>query len=279
VIEVAFHGVRGSTPCCGEAVRRYGGNTSCVSVHREGAPPIVFDLGTGLRQFGLEQGTAEPYQGTILLSHLHWDHVQGLPFFIPLLREGSEVDIWAPVQEDGRSVREAFDTFLRPPYFPVSIDALPGKIRFHEVADEQFDVGDAQVLSRAIPHVGRTNGYRLTWGGVTIAYLSDHQQPVDGMDVPEGALELCEGADLVIHDAQYTPEEFQRKQDWGHCTVEFALCVAHQAGAKALALFHHDPVRTDDQLDEIERCTRAVAAAAGIDLYAAADGMRLHLPG
>jgi phosphoribosyl 1,2-cyclic phosphodiesterase len=280
VIEVAFHGVRGSTPCCGETVRRYGGNTSCVSVHRDGAAPIVFDLGTGLRQFGLEQGMAEAYHGTILLSHLHWDHVQGLPFFVPLLREGSEVDVWAPVQEDGRSVREAFDTFLRPPYFPVCIEALPGKVRFHEVADEHFDVGDAQVLARTIPHVGRTNGYRLSWGGVTVAYLSDHQQPTDGdLVVPEGALTLCEGADLVIHDAQYTPDEFDRKQDWGHCTVEFALQVAYEAGAKGLALFHHDPLRTDDQLDEIARCTRPMADRLGISLHVAADGMRLSLSG
>jgi phosphoribosyl 1,2-cyclic phosphodiesterase len=280
VIEVAFHGVRGSTPCCGETVRRYGGNTSCVSVHRDGEPPVVFDLGTGLRQFGLERGCAEAYHGTVLLSHLHWDHVQGLPFFVPLLREGSEVDIWAPVQEDGRSVREAFDAFLRPPYFPVGIEELPGKIRFHEVADEHFDVGDAQVLARTIPHVGRTNGYRLTWGGISIAYLPDHQQPTDGgMDVSDSALALCADADLVIHDAQYTAEEFDRKRDWGHCTVEFALRVAHQAGARALALFHHDPVRTDDELDELRLCTRPLTDRLGIDLHVAADGQRLRLGG
>jgi phosphoribosyl 1,2-cyclic phosphodiesterase len=247
-------------------------------VHRDGEPPIVFDLGTGLRQFGIEHGVAEAYHGTVLLSHLHWDHVQGLPFFVPLLRDGSEVDIWAPAQEDGRSVREAFDTFLRPPYFPVSIEALPGKVRFHDVVDELFDVGDAQVLARSIPHVGNTNGYRLTWAGSTIAYLPDHQQPCDGgLDVPESALALCEGADLVIHDAQYTPEEFERKRDWGHCTVAFALRVAHEAGAKRLALFHHDPVRTDDQLDETGRCTQLLAEHLGIDVLVTADGMRLTL--
>jgi phosphoribosyl 1,2-cyclic phosphodiesterase len=278
VIEVAFHGVRGSTPCCGESVRRYGGNTSCVSVHRDAEPPIVFDLGTGLRQFGVDQASDEPYQGTVLLSHLHWDHVQGLPFFVPLLRDGAEVDVWAPLQEDGRSVREAFDTFLRPPYFPVSIEALPGKVRFHEVIDELFDVGDAQVLARTIPHVGNTNGYRLQWSGATVAYLSDHQQPVEGgLAVSEGALALCEDADLVIHDAQYTPEEFDRKRDWGHCTVAFALRVAHEAGAKRLALFHHDPLRTDAELDDTARCTEALADQLGIELYVASEGLRISL--
>jgi phosphoribosyl 1,2-cyclic phosphodiesterase len=277
VIEIAFHGVRGSTPCCGETVRRYGGNTACVSAHKGDEPPVVFDLGTGLRQFGLSRPVDEPYQGAVLLSHLHWDHVQGLPFFVPLLRDGAEVDIWAPVQDDGRSVREAFDIFMRPPYFPVGIDELPGKIRFHDVGDETFELGDARVMARNIPHVGITNGYRLEWDDVSVAYLPDHQQPMNGFRVHDNALALCEGADLVIHDAQYTPEEFKRKSSWGHCTIEFAMRVAHEAGAKGLALFHHDPLRTDDDLDETAVCARHIADKLGIELFVAAEGMRIEL--
>jgi phosphoribosyl 1,2-cyclic phosphodiesterase len=278
VVDIRFHGVRGSTPCSGEATARYGGNTSCVSVHNGDESPFVFDLGTGLRYFGASWPTVVPFHGTALLTHLHWDHVQGLPFFVPLLREDASLDIYAPAQPDGRSVGDAFDEFLRPPYFPVTIDALGGDISFTDVGDEKFKVGRAGVMSRLIPHCGPTLGYRLTWDGVSVAYLSDHQQPPDGtMRVSQGALELCEHADLVIHDAQYTAAEFERKRTWGHCTVEFAVRVAHEAGAKRLALFHHDPLRDDAALDAQGEKASKLAACLGIDLFVASEGLALSL--
>jgi phosphoribosyl 1,2-cyclic phosphodiesterase len=278
VVDIRFHGVRGSTPCSGEATIRYGGNTSCVSVHNGDEPPFLFDLGTGLRYFGAGWPADRTFHGTALLTHLHWDHVQGLPFFVPLLRESASLDVYGPAQDDGRSVAEAFDIFMRPPYFPVTLDHLGGAVSFSDVADEKFKVGRAAVMSRLVPHCGPTLGYRLTWDGVSVAYLSDHQQPADGsMRVSPGALELCEDADLVIHDAQYTPAEFERKKTWGHCTVEFAVRVAHEAGAKRLALFHHDPLRNDDALDAVAVHSTKLAECLGIELVVASEGLALNL--
>ncbi len=279
---VTFHGVRGSTPCHAPELVRYGGNTSCVSLDIAGADPILLDLGTGLRYFGdtLEPGAS--FIGTCLLSHLHWDHIQGLPFFAPLLQEGSVVTMYGPEQEGDATLRSVFDETICPPLFPVDLSVLPGNIDFVECWESAFTIPAGtqrvDVLSRPIPHVGNTLGYRVTAHGRTVAYLSDHQMPVDGSaSMTAGARELCEGADLVIHDAQYTPAEFARKRDWGHCTIEYAVYVAAEAGAKRLALFHHDPSHDDDMLDrladEAARCGREF----GVEVFAASEGLTVEI--
>jgi phosphoribosyl 1,2-cyclic phosphodiesterase len=272
VLNVTFHGVRGSTPCSCETNRRYGGNTSCVSITTPGEEPIVLDIGTGFRFFGETQPKDGSFRGTALVSHLHWDHVQGLPFFVPALKPGAKLRLFAPSQEDGRPVHDVFDAFMRPPYFPVRMSDLPSDIRFEDAEDGWFQVGDAKVLARSIPHVGRTLGFRVEWHGRSIAYMPDHQQPMDGsFDIAESALELADGADLLIHDAQYLAPEFEMKRTWGHCTVEYALWLAREAGAKRIALFHHDPVRDDDALDEMLRCSQVFGDRNDIDVIAAAE--------
>jgi phosphoribosyl 1,2-cyclic phosphodiesterase len=274
---VTFWGVRGSTPCHGDAIRRYGGNTSCVSVAVPGADPIVFDLGTGLRYFGEHPATARPFRGTCLLSHLHWDHIQGLPFFAPVLCAGSELHVYAPSQSDGSTVAEVFERTVRPPLFPVRLDDLPCAIAFHDVVDSEFELpGGVEVMARHIPHVGRTLGYRVTWRGRSVAYLSDHQQPADGRPrFAAGALDLCDGVDLLIHDAQYTPPEFVHKHDWGHCTVEYAVAIAQEASVRRLALFHHDPARDDDAVDHLCEQARRLVDLEKLDIVAAAEGLTL----
>ncbi len=276
MLNVTFYGVRGSTPCCGPSVRRYGGSTSCVALEVAGQPPIVLDMGTGLRYFGESQPCDGTFRGTVLVSHLHWDHIQGLPFFVPVLRPGSELDIYAPAPVNGSSVRDAFDLFMREPYFPITVTDLPGAIRFIERPPGVMQIGEAEVLSGEIPHVGRTNGYRVTWEGTSVAYLSDHQQPHDGsFGIAESALELAQGADLLIHDAQYTRAEFEMKRTWGHCSYDYALWLAKEAGVKTLALFHHDPGRSDDALDEVLACARAFGDHAGFEVIAASEGLTL----
>ncbi len=271
-MEVTFHGVRGSTPCHGEEIARYGGNTSCVSLDIAGEDPILFDLGTGLRYFGQSQPADQPFSGTCLLSHLHWDHIQGLPFFKPFLRPGSNVSLYAPAQTDGTTVAQLFADTIKPPLFPVHFSMLPGMLDIHEVSDDEFMVGDAKVTSRLIPHVGATLGYRVEACGRSVVYISDHQMPADGSySAWPGALELCEGADLLIHDAQYTPEEFATKSDWGHCTPEYAVWLASTAGVKRLALFHHDPAHVDDDLDTILAPVIQCAAKLGVDAFAARE--------
>ncbi len=271
---MTFYGVRGSTPCSCEANQRYGGNTACVALEAPGHDPIVLDLGTGLRFWGETLPQDGSFRGSALVSHLHWDHVQGLPFFVPVNRPGARFDIYGPLQDDGLSLAEAFGEFMRPPYFPVTIEALVGDIRFVDVSPGSFAIGDAKVTALPIPHVGLTYGYRVELGGISVAYLPDHQQPQDGsMDVAPEVLELCDGVDVLIHDAQYTPEEFEVKRYWGHCTIGFALEVARRARVRRLALFHHDPEHGDAQLDTMLADARAAGAAMGItEVIAASEG-------
>jgi len=249
MVNVTFWGVRGSTPCPSDANKRYGGNTACVSIEAPGHDPIILDLGTGLRFFGESCVGANAFNGLALVTHLHWDHVQGLPFFVPIHRDGATLTICGRCDEG--PLRAAFEDFMRPPYFPIRPDDLFGDIAFRDVGDEVFDWGRARISVADVPHTGATNGYRIEIDGLTIAYISDHQEPVDGGPVADSVLELCAGADLVIHDAQFEPHEFALKADWGHCTVAYAVRVAAEAGAKRLALFHHDPSHGDEVVDRL----------------------------
>lgn len=277
LLNITFWGVRGSTPCPCEDNRRYGGNTACVSIEASGMDPIVLDLGTGLRFWGDTLAADGSFNGLALVTHLHWDHVQGLPFFVPINQPGARLEVYAPRQDEA-SVAEMFEGFMRPPYFPVRAADLFGDIAFHDVANTDLTWGPANIMVRDVPHVGSTNGYRIDVGDHSIAYISDHQQPIDGGGVAESVLELCDGVDLLIHDAQYDPDEFARKSNWGHCTVGYAVRVAAESGARRLALFHHDPSHDDADIDRILLTAQALAAELGVpEVIAAAEGTTVVL--
>jgi phosphoribosyl 1,2-cyclic phosphodiesterase len=276
---VFFSGVRGSTPCAGPEYARYGGHSSCVALEADGSPPIVFDLGTGLRPYGHQCGGE--FHGAALLSHLHWDHVQGLPFFTPLHCAGATLDIYGPRQQAG-PLGNVFEQMMRPPFFPIVPGQLAGDVRFHDTGDDDFPVGLAKVRSRWVRHVGPTLGYRVDLNGISVAYIPDHGPgcvPDDPDDfVPEEILELCDGVDVLIHDAQHTEAEYAPKRHWGHCTVEYALHVAREAGARRLVLFHHDPAHGDDEIAVIERDAQEQAARIGVpEVIAAYEGLELDL--
>ena len=280
-MRITFHGVRGSTPCHGPDTVRYGGNTACVAVDIDGEDPILFDLGTGFRYFGRrwtrERGTS--LRGTALVTHLHWDHVLGLPFFVPLISTKSHLTVRGPRQEahDVNGGEGSFEAAVRrivqPPTFPVTVDDFPGTLEILDTADESFMIGGVHVKSRFVPHLGPTLGYRIEHAGRTVAYVSDHQQPLDGsFSVADSVRELAEGVDLLIHDAQYTAAEFAQKSSWGHCTQDYAVAVAASCGAKRLAMFHHDPERTDDELDAYSPCE-----SVSTDVFAAREGLVVEL--
>ncbi len=281
MVNITFWGVRGSTPCPCDANRRYGGNTSCVSLEAPGLDPILFDIGTGLRFYGevvpnrLEPGAA--FRGLALVTHLHWDHVQGLPFFGPIHHTGASLEIWGR-GEGSETIAEAFAEFMRPPFFPIRPADLAGELRFDDVIDAERAWGRAAITVRDVPHTGATNGYRVEVDGVVVAYVSDHQQPADGEPIAESVLELCRDADLVIHDAQYEPHEFAVKADWGHCTVEYAVRVAAEAGARRLALYHHDPSHADDVVDRLVDEARRLAIGTSVEeVIGAAEGLTVVL--
>jgi phosphoribosyl 1,2-cyclic phosphodiesterase len=281
---VHFYGVRGSTPCDSPDIARYGGNTSCVVLEAAGHAPIVFDLGTGLRNYGMQLADAGlnlGFRGSVLLTHLHWDHIQGLPFFHPLADADTRVDVYGPTQPEG-TLAEVFGGVMRPPYFPIRPDDLPADLRFQGVGDDQFCIGDARVRSCWVRHTDPALGFRVDVGGVSVAYISDHGQgcggdtPID--HIPSKVLGLCDGVDLLIHDAQHTPEEFAKKAHYGHCTVGYAVHVAREAGARQVALFHHDPAHHDDEVDRLLLSARdASARTGGPEVVAAHEGMDLVL--
>jgi phosphoribosyl 1,2-cyclic phosphodiesterase len=210
-----------------------------------------------------------------LVSHIHWDHVQGLPFFAPLHVPGAELHIYAPHQSEG-PLGDVFGEFMRPPYFPVRTSELGGNVAFHDITADSFAAGNRKITARPVPHKGPTVGYRVDGPTASVAYISDHQAPLSLDTVDDGVLELADGVDALIHDAQYTSDEFERKSDWGHCTLEYALLVARSARAKRLVMFHHDPAHSDDDIDRMWQRLRA-AAPDSVEVIAAREGLVLEL--
>lgn len=272
-------GVRGSTPAPGPEFVKYGGNTSCVALGHDGGPPtLVLDAGTGIRRLATLLDGA-PFDGAVLLGHLHWDHTQGLPFSRALDAPEARVHLHLPSQGDPV---EVLGRAMSPPHFPILPTDLRGDWTFTSLEPGEHVIAGFDVLALDIPHKGgRTFGYRVTSPatGASLAYLSDHW-PTSLGDGPDGlgeyhpaVLELCTGVDLIVHDAQYTAEELPGRKDWGHSAVEYTVDLGRRCGADVL-LYHHDPSRTDDALDEI----LSSYADHVPSVRAAFEGMVLDLP-
>jgi phosphoribosyl 1,2-cyclic phosphodiesterase len=285
-VRVTFCGVRGSTPAPGPDFVRYGGHTSCVAVAHDGErPSLLLDGGTGLMRVTDLLG-ATPFDGTLLIGHLHWDHTHGIPFFRSGNAHGSRVDVLIPQQEAGRP-GDAHATLARcfsPPHFPVEPRELGGGWTFDEIAEGTRELEGFEVIARQIPHKGgRTFGYRVSHGGASIAYLSDHSPTSvgpgpDGLgERHESALALARDADLLVTDAQHLASQFPDVAFLGHASVEYDVELAVEAGVRTLVLFHHDPWRTDDQVDEVLALARA-RAAGRVEVLAAHEGLELSLP-
>jgi phosphoribosyl 1,2-cyclic phosphodiesterase len=281
-VDVTFYGTRGSCPCAGHRYGTYGGNTSAGLVRTERGLPLILDLGTGLRALGqtlLDGLPADrgPVRATILLTHLHFDHILGLPFFGPLLMQGAELDVYGP-RPQTESLEAAFSSLFRPPFFPLELAAIGGRVSFHELAEETLEINGARVTARRAPHPGNTLGFRIEADGSSMVYLPDHQAPKDLSAIDEGVLELCDRADLVVHDAQYTEEEFDRKWNWGHSTPEYAVRVAAAARAHRLLLFHHDPSHDDEGIAAIEHASKAHGAQRSLrSVEAAREGATIEV--
>ena len=294
-MHMRFWGTRGSLPKPGPTTLRYGGNTSCVEVRTAGGTLIVLDCGSGAHDLGqaLLAEASGPRHGHLLISHTHWDHIQGFPFFAPLFVPGHVWDIYGPGGLGGR-LEEALARQMEYAYFPITLGQLGATVRYHDLVEGTFTVDDVGITTRYLNHPGLTLGYRLEGDGVVLVYATDHEpharpHPDQPGETPGGALpvhqedrghiEFLSGSDLIIHDAQYTATEYAQKVGWGHSPVTYAVDVALAARGKRLALFHHDPGRGDAELDQVlEMCQERVAAAQGpLDIIAAAEGQWLEL--
>jgi phosphoribosyl 1,2-cyclic phosphodiesterase len=259
-VRVYLCGVRGSTPAPGAEFLRYGGHTSCVAIARDddASPTLILDAGTGIRGVTQLLG-GEAFRGTILLSHLHWDHVQGLPFFAAGDREDARAALLLPEQQDGSSAESVLARAMSPPHFPMEPSQLRGSWTFEAIAPGEHEIERFTVLAREVPHKGgRTFGYRVSDGGSTLTYMPDHC-PTSLGPGPDGcgeyhaaALELAAGADALVHDAQLlTPEELAAEARFGHAAADYAVELGRLAGAHNVMLFHHRPDRDDSELDHL----------------------------
>jgi phosphoribosyl 1,2-cyclic phosphodiesterase len=272
-------GVRGSTPAPGPEFVRYGGNTSCIAVlaDEDERPRLVLDAGTGLARLSKSFG-GEAFVGTILLGHLHWDHTHGLPFFPAGYHPSAEVTLLLP--EQGEDAEDLLGRAFSPPHFPIWPRQLGDGWTFDSLKDGEHEIEGFQVLVLEIPHKGgRTFGYRISDGAASFAYLSDHS-PIAYGPGPDGfgpyheaAVALASGVDLLIHDAQHTAAEFPSKSFMGHSAIDYPVGLAREAGAKGVLLFHHDPPRTDDEIDAIVELFRGGA----VPVDAAAEGAVITL--
>lgn len=246
-----FLGVRGSTPAPGRDFVRYGGHTSCVAVARtaDAVPSLVLDGGTGIRQLGPLLGGAA-FRGTILLTHLHWDHVMGLPFFNAGDRPDAVVRVVLPAQ-DGRTAEGLLENLMSPPAFPITPDELLGDWRYETAEAGPVDVPDFEVVAVDVVHKGgRTFGYVISDDIARVAYVPDHA-PALGVD--DGLVAALHGVDVLIHDAQMVETERRFADEYAHATIGDAIALAERVDAGRLVLFHHSPGRSDDRLDELSR--------------------------
>lgn len=255
-MHVHLCGVRGSTPAPGREFAEVGGNTSCVAIAHDGAPPsLVLDAGTGLRKLSaLLDG--QPFRGTIVLSHLHWDHVMGVPFFAAGDHPDARVKVLVP--EQGSDAETLIEKMMSPPSFPITPSQLRGRWEFESYGEGTLELEGFSVLAREVPHAGgRTMGLRVADERGSIAYMSDHAPHELGPGergvgvVHDAARVLAGGVDVLFHDSQYTTEELAVRFTWGHASMEYCVELAEAAGAQRVVLFHHDPGRTDEAVAEL----------------------------
>jgi CheY-like chemotaxis protein/phosphoribosyl 1,2-cyclic phosphodiesterase len=289
-MKVQFWGTRGSLATPGPSTLRYGGNTSCVELRTDSGTLLIFDCGTGARSLGVSllKSAGGALQGSILLGHSHWDHIQGFPFFAPIFVPGNQFTIYAPSGGDKR-LSEVLAGQMEYTYFPVSLDQLQAQIAFNDLGEDTFVVGDATIRTRYLNHTALTLAYRVSVGGLEIVYATDHEPHAPTLWQPDQAssrrtlvhqedqnhIEFLAGADLVIHDAQYTEQEYVgSKIGWGHSPLEYVVDVAAAADVKRLALFHHDPTHGDRDMDKLVADGQRRAEASGADLavFGASEG-------
>ena len=289
-MRLRFWGTRGSIATPGQGTIRFGGNTSCVEMVTNSGQRLIFDSGTGARLLGehLMAVAARPISATILLSHTHWDHIQGFPFFAPVFAAGNRFTIYAP-EDCHHSLADVLAGQMEYTYFPVELNQLGAEITYRDLTEGSYDIDGIRIRTQYMNHPAIAIGYRIETDDVSVLYMCDHE-PYSTMlwaeDAHSGQIEsildvndrrhamFMAGADVLIHDAQYTPEEYPAKKNWGHSTYDYVVKMAAAAGVGKLFLTHHDPTHDDQFLSEIEARARKIAQQAGskMEVFCAAEG-------
>ena len=291
-MRVKFWGTRGSVPTPGPRTARFGGNTACVEVAADDGTRLVIDCGTGARELGaaLSAEASRPLHLHLLIGHTHWDHIQGFPFFAPAYDPTCTLDIYSPPGLEG-TLEGSLSGQMQYTYFPVRLTDLRARLEFHELGEGAFYAGGVHIQTQYLNHTAPALGYRLTVGGVTVVYASDHEPfwwpgtryrstgllPHPG---DQRHLAFLEGADVLIHDAQFLDREYPARRGWGHSPVEYVTEMAVRAGVRQLVLFHHDPAHDDRLIASITRAAsrRIAAHGSSMEVIAAAEGLELRLP-
>jgi len=268
-VRARIWGCRGSLATPGPSTVRYGGNTSSIEIRTAHNELLVLDAGTGVRELGRALGTEPPVRIDLLLTHLHLDHIEGLGFFAPIFDERCTITIWGPTQGDG-TLRDRIVDYLSPPLFPLRFEQLPARIEVNEVWEDAWELAGLRIRSSPVRHRGPTLGFRLDENGTALAYVPDNEPALE----PESGLDLATGATVLLHDAQYTAEEYATRVGWGHTDLPSFGGYAGRAGAARTLMFHHDPAHADGTL---ERMRDEAAEHAGRDLELAREGLELTL--
>jgi CheY-like chemotaxis protein/phosphoribosyl 1,2-cyclic phosphodiesterase len=296
-LKIRFWGTRGSIATPGPATNRFGGNTSCVEVVTNAGQRFILDCGTGARLLGMHMmaHAPKPIQATILVSHSHWDHIQGFPFFAPLFVPGGHITVCGP-SGTNNSLPEALSGQMEYTYFPVKLSDLGARIEYKELHEGKNELGGVRIVTQLLNHPAVTMGYRIEADGISVMYVCDHEPYWENLwhsDSETGKLDsilhagdrrhadFLLNADVVIHDAQYTPEEYPAKRNWGHSTYSYVTQIAAAANVKRLFLTHHDPTHDDEFLSRMEDQARAVAQAAGspLEVSCAYEGFEASFDG
>jgi phosphoribosyl 1,2-cyclic phosphodiesterase len=300
-MQITFWGVRGSYPVPGAATVRYGGQTSCVEVRSAGGECVIVDAGTGMRQLGnklAREANGAPGQYHVLLSHVHWDHIQGLPFFSPAYVPGTRISVYALLTA-ANELDQVIGGITRHEFFPMPLEAVPAAFDFQKVEPGvDFVIGAFHVTPIALNHPFGSVGYRIDADGSSVAYVADtapfdkvlHKQhflsgpePLSDDDklaltaMRDALLMRLRGVDTVIYDTHFLPEEYERFPHYGHSTPDQALAMCEEAGVRRLVLYHHAPGHTDEQMDQVAATYLAKGAAVGIEVLTSFEGMSLPI--
>ena len=279
-MKVVFWGVRGSTPAPGQTTVRYGGNTSCMELRLGGGELIICDAGTGIRPLGLKllrEGEGEPTKGYIFFSHFHWDHIQGFPFFRPAFVKGNEFTlIGAPPGDE--TIQEILVRQMNSVNFPVNFQYLSADFHYQPVSNNvSMEIGATHVRFIEVNHTSRCAAVRFEEKGKTLVYMTDNELERSSPTPFRNFVNFCDGADVLIHDAQYTPETYGGHEGWGHSSWQSVIRLAMEAGVKRLYLYHHDPESDDSEVDEILVRAKSSAGDRGLEIFAAHERMEISI--